>query len=1200
MLSWQNFPADDIEHVVIESGITSIGDFAFDRSQFRNVLTYEIANTVTSIGNSAIYSDVLTELDLPQGLREIGDYGIYIRSLKHITIPSSVEKIGERPFAPETTISVEDGNTKFFTDSCGVLYENLTLHTYRLICAPINDDMGYYSVLQGTTEIDGNAFYENVALKSIIMTSDVTELKSFTFYGCTNLTKVILPQNLQRADFQTSFWFCNSLRRLDVPESCTTFYSGGMGPENSYTAGNLDIYFYGAKAPTYESSFGIVIDRSPIDITIPSGDIEYYKGSITIHYPANSTGWDEDYPAISTNVEEGTLIFSAWDPSPMMPQIVSLSPSNGATISETATTYFRVTYDTPIAATSTTSAWSFPELDFSKGTIEIRRTSDEALIYSVEANPYINELYNIEGTYSGDVKVENSNTLLIQPFNVHTLFDADEEYYVTIPAGFFTFENGATNEAVEKGEWTISTFENEPSTDEDGEGFTLGRDTLNGYNIFDDGILSDEHRALLKSKIPLWEKLLLKQAYQLNASQESLGLCFGMTAIMALIYDGRLKASDLQEGAKTAFDLDLSNPTVKSWVAYYNLTQFFEPVKSSDTWMEGMHPRAREQQLIKVLKDNQIAIVGLDFKAPGFVNAGHAVLAYDLDEESDPENYIVYFADPSSLAKAGHACPPGVLLINKVSYEANAYYSYHLVNETLYEDHDFIGLNSVIYDFSVFDKFISKSVSSGAGGAVKAATLNQNSYIEVNTSSSNFRIDIGNQYAVISGCKKVSGDLDVVGPLVTLAGGNDSSTHAYRIYNASVEEVKISYSDEECHSTGIAFSSSEYTSTVSSYATEIVVKSTGDISVKNGRGTSEIATVAGSNFAPNLAIQAKLNISNFALKVNSSEVQITSGESLGNITVSGLSDWDAVTIDCTTDGRTVSITESTTPNMGKLLTVTDESSAVIGRAGITNTVVFISNGGSFVDAQSGISYGGKAVCPVNPTKAGYVFGGWYKDEALTEPWNFNVDDVTEYTWLYAKWLDESTLPEEPSNPNWPSIDIPSHQPIEPDEPAETLPFTDVSVSDWFYDYVTYVYANGLMDGVSATEFNPNGTMTRAMLWTILARIDGEEISGATWAEDARAWAMADGISDGTNANGFVTREQFATMLYRYAGEPTVSGSLSAFTDAGSVSGWANDAMLWATQNGIITGVTSTTIDPQGTATRAQAAAMLMRFMENVK
>ena len=1198
VLSWQNFPGD-IEHVVIESGITSIGAFAFDNSAFSNVVSYEIPSTVKSIKNSALYSNVLTELNLPSGLREIGEYSICIPTLEHITIPSTVEKIGERPFAPETTISIESGNAKFFIDKDSVLYERLTYNTYRLICSTANDEIANYSILPGTTEIYVQAFYMNTALKSVVIPSGVTELKSFTFYGCQNLTSVTLPSTLQRADFQTSFWFCHSLRRLDVPASCTIFYTGGMGPEDSYTAGNLDIYFYGSTAPTFEFSFGIVIDRTPDDIKDALGNIDYYKGSITIHYPSNATGWDSSYSAISRYVESGALIFKTWDPSQNPPQIIELSPANGATISETATTYFRVTYDTPIAATSTTSAWSFPELDFSKGTIEIRRTSDEALIYSVEANPYINELYNIEGTYSGDVKVENSNTLLIQPFNVHTLFDADEEYYVTIPAGFFTFENGATNEAVEKGEWTISTFENEPSTDEDGEGFTLGRDTLNGYNIFDDGILSDEHRALLKSKIPLWEKLLLKQAYQLNASQESLGLCFGMTAIMALIYDGRLKASDLQEGAKTAFDLDLSNPTVKSWVAYYNLTQFFEPVKSSDTWMEGMHPRGREQQLIKVLKDNQIAIVGLDFKAPGFVNAGHAVLAYDLDEESDPENYIVYFADPSSLAKAGHACPPGVLLINKVSYEANAYYSYHLVNETLYEDHDFIGLNSVIYDFSVFDKFISKSVSSGAGGAVKAATLNQNSYIEVNTSSSNFRIDIGNQYAVISGCKKVSGELDVVGPLVTLAGGNDSSTHAYRIYNASVEEVKISYSDEECHSTGIAFSSSEYTSTVSSYATEIVVKSTGDISVKNGRGTSEIATVAGSNFAPNLAIQAKLNISNFALKVNSSEVQITSGESLGNITVSGLSDWDAVTIDCTTDGRTVSITESTTPNMGKLLTVTDESSAVIGRAGITNTVVFISNGGSFVDAQSGISYGGKAVCPVNPTKAGYVFGGWYKDEALTEPWNFNVDVVTEYTWLYAKWLDESTLPEEPSNPNWPSIDIPSHQPIEPDEPAETLPFTDVSVSDWFNDYVTYVYANGLMDGVSATEFNPNGTMTRAMLWTILARIDGQTVTGESWIETARAWAMSEGVSDGENANGLVTREQFATMLWRYAGEPASDYSLAAYTDASGVSDWAQAAMCWAVENGIITGVSATTIDPQGTATRAQAAAMLMRFIENI-
>ena len=167
-------------------------------------------------------------------------------------------------------------------------------------------------------------------------------------------------------------------------------------------------------------------------------------------------------------------------------------------------------------------------------------------------------------------------------------------------------------------------------------------------------------------------------------------------------------------------------------------------------------------------------------------------------------------------------------------------------------------------------------------------------------------------------------------------------------------------------------------------------------------------------------------------------------------------------------------------------------------------------------------------------------------------------------------------------------------------PASGLPFTDVAEGDWFYDYVEYVYANGLMDGTSDTTFEPNANMTRAMVWAILARIEGETVTGASWVETAREWAMASGVSDGTDADGYVTREQLATMLWRYAGEPASDYSLSAFTDAGSVSGYAATAMAWAVEHGIITGVTDTTIEPQGTATRAQCAAMLMRFVENVK
>ena len=170
----------------------------------------------------------------------------------------------------------------------------------------------------------------------------------------------------------------------------------------------------------------------------------------------------------------------------------------------------------------------------------------------------------------------------------------------------------------------------------------------------------------------------------------------------------------------------------------------------------------------------------------------------------------------------------------------------------------------------------------------------------------------------------------------------------------------------------------------------------------------------------------------------------------------------------------------------------------------------------------------------------------------------------------------------------------------------SFPFTDVKSGDWFYDAVAYVYANGLMDGTSATTFEPNANMTRAMVWAILARIDGETVTGADWASAARTWAMASGVSDGTDPNGHVTREQFATMLYRYAaakgydvsiGEST---NILSYADFASISEYAIPAMQWACGSGIVTGVTESTLVPQGTATRAQCAAMLMRFIEGVK
>ena len=168
-----------------------------------------------------------------------------------------------------------------------------------------------------------------------------------------------------------------------------------------------------------------------------------------------------------------------------------------------------------------------------------------------------------------------------------------------------------------------------------------------------------------------------------------------------------------------------------------------------------------------------------------------------------------------------------------------------------------------------------------------------------------------------------------------------------------------------------------------------------------------------------------------------------------------------------------------------------------------------------------------------------------------------------------------------------------------------LPFTDVSAGAWYFDAVGYVYVGGLMDGVSDTLFDPDGTMTRAMVWAILARVDGETVTGDGWIETARDWAVAEGVSDGENATDYVTREQFATMLWRYAsgkgydvsiGEDT---NILSYADFADLSEYAIPAMQWACGAGVITGMTDATLVPQGEATRAQVAAMLMRFVEAI-
>ena len=232
--------------------------------------------------------------------------------------------------------------------------------------------------------------------------------------------------------------------------------------------------------------------------------------------------------------------------------------------------------------------------------------------------------------------------------------------------------------------------------------------------------------------------------------------------------------------------------------------------------------------------------------------------------------------------------------------------------------------------------------------------------------------------------------------------------------------------------------------------------------------------------------------------------------------------------------------------------------------------------------------GGSEIPLYTPNKSGYAFLGWSGSDGNTYAGTDTVT-VTSDIKLTASWVrhpDTEYVPE----------------PEEPEEPeVPEFPFYDVPTSAWYYSAVKYVYDNKLMDGVDTYVFAPNDTLTRAMVWTIIARMSGVDTTGGnSWYAKAQEWVITNGISDGENPTAAITREEFVTMLWRLAGEPIYTGDLSRVPDAGSISTWAQNAMLWSYATGLTEGDENGALTPLATATRAQAAAMIMRFCESVK
>ena len=294
------------------------------------------------------------------------------------------------------------------------------------------------------------------------------------------------------------------------------------------------------------------------------------------------------------------------------------------------------------------------------------------------------------------------------------------------------------------------------------------------------------------------------------------------------------------------------------------------------------------------------------------------------------------------------------------------------------------------------------------------------------------------------------------------------------------------------------------------------------------------------------------------------------------------------TSDITDSTATFTITEDTTI----VANFAQKSSGGGGGSSVTKyALTFDTNGGSTVTKVTKAAGTTIDLSNYTTTKEGYTFAGWYADEDLTNA--VSSVKLTKNTTVYADWTKDAQ--------------------------SSGLSYTDVDDNDWFYEAVEYVTDNGIMNGTSAITFAPNVSTTRGMIVTMLYRMEGEptvkgenpftDVAVNQYYADPVIWAAANGIVKGTSDTTFapnqdITREQLTAILYRYAqykgydisvGEDT---NILSYSDAESVSSYAVSAMQWAVGSSLINGI-SGNLEPQGGATRAQVATMLMRFAENV-
>lgn len=1235
---WDDF-LTSVKRVEIADGITSIGDYGL--AQCSNLISVTIPNSVMSIGESAFSRcDSLAEITIPGSVAAIEDFAFYeCDKLKSVTILEGLCTIGEYAFSrcdnlnniiiPEGTQSI-DNNAFSYCDGLEEITIPDSVNSIALGAFRSCDNLMAVAIPKGITRIESSTFHSCKNLRSVILPDSLESIGGFAFEGCSNLDGIVIPENVSEIE-TGAFYKCSSLSSIKMPVQVTKTGTGIFQDCSNLKSVTLSPSLISIEAQTFEGCSSLTEVILPDLITSIAYDAFRDCSSLaSINIPDGVTeigayAFQDCSSLASIRIPDSVTeihgsIFNGCS------NLKSVTLSSGLTVIESymfqgCSSLTKIILPPNIANIGYGAFKDCGSLE----NIWIPKSVTEIGGSAFNGCSKLKDVY-YEGDENdwSDMNISNGNAELTD-VNIH--------YKSSYPIKFSPSQDV----------WGFTNFDFGPEED--------------GYYI-----TADDYIRLVSQLDEVQKQIIEedfgKKRYNVGGNltnvTEHIGSCHGMSAWVCLNAAHMLNPSDIDGTKNTLSQYTLKeneNTDAESAVNFYFHQQHLTALQNAChdfvsmgqleqqvSALEEMAESASQGDNLVLLWYNWYDKFNADGTCDTAETKGHMVVGYGLEtgdyseivqklmEDQNRKDCVEAYQFDHRVRVYDCAYPDGSKEFKENAKDAfYLYYSkdysvwcipaYGIVstsNQSPYSrfnngklvlaTNDMELLNAVDYNTGNISSYVKDTQATQAG---KILTIRDASVTR--------KISWGSFSADIRGFSALNDTSNGQVHVITNAGiaasnGGDAESV---VFLPEADDYTISTDEGE-----IAFqlNSGNYLTTA----------------MANAAGTAKFP--ANGGVTVNTLIPAEHDIS---LTVNkeyqtipwdtidihgedmsmisagmTEEGIIVTGDNLSDVTICGNND-ETEEIKFSTDEDSVLITESG----DGVAALVDEDKDGVFETDISNTEEHVHTYGEPEFNWTG-DY--MACTAVFTCEAG--------DDEQTAGCQVTVDTTgatctepgkTVYTakvlFMEKEYVDTK------------EVEIPAkgHQ-YENGEciycgakESEQLPYTDVYADDWFYNSVAYAYEHGIMTGKAPTIFAPYEPLARAQFAIILHRMNGTpaieytgrflDVGAADWYKDAVLWAADTGVVTGYSNGCFgpadnINREQMAVMMFRYANykqyETSVRADFSGYLDAGSVSGFAKEAMQWAVAEGIITGkYGQTMLEPQGNASRAECATIMMRFME---